>query len=51
MSTPINIDAIHDLILLELRIGMQRESEALNVSYDSVRHIIDVVLNIKTISA
>ena len=46
-----NIDAVHDMILSDRRIGLKRISEALNISYERVHHIVHVNLEMRKIAA
>ena len=51
VSTPENIEAVHDMILSDRRIGIKHISEALNISSERVHHIIHTDLDMKKISA
>ena len=51
VSVPENIDAVHDMILSDRRIGLKRISEALNISYERVHHIVHVNLDMRKIAA
>ena len=48
---PENIDAVHDMILSDRRIGLKRISEALNISYERVHHIVHVNLDMRKFAA
>lgn len=51
VSTQENIDAVHDMILDNRRIGLKRISETLNISYERVFHIVHNELGMKKLSA
>lgn len=51
VSVPENIDAVHDMILSNRRIGLKQISEALNISYERVHHIVHVNLDMRKIAA
>lgn len=51
VSTPENIDAVHDMILSDRRIGLKHIAETLKISYERVHHIVHVDLDMKKISA
>lgn len=50
VPTLVNTDALHDIILSDRQIGLQRISEVLNISYKRVYHKVNVHLNMRNIS-
>lgn len=49
--SPANIDAVHDMIFADCRIGLKQISNALNIVYEHPHHIVPVDLDMKGISA
>lgn len=51
VSTPENVNAVHDMILSDRRISIKQISETLKISCERVHHIIHADLDMKKISA
>lgn len=51
VTTPENIDSVHDMILENRRIGIKSIAEALHISYERVCHIIHHDLGMRKLSA
>lgn len=51
VSSPVNIDGVHDITFCDRRIVLKRIFEALNITYERVRHIVYIDLDMGKISA
>lgn len=51
MPTLVNIDAAHDIILLDRRKGLKKISEELDTSYVCAHHIYYIDFDLRKISA
>ena len=51
VSTPENVNAVHDRILSDRRISIRQISETLKISCERVHHIIHIDLDMKKMSA
>lgn len=51
MSIPVNIDAVYEVILSYLHVGLQPISDALNISYEHIHRIVHIDLDKRKISA